>query len=123
MTLYKLLKAAQYMQVFSIYVTNVYDQNIPIARGTFDEMMKQDTAKEYILFDYLMCAVDYFHITDKKVMVVFIKDECFETKAEHQYSEQYVEKWDITDAKTRPYLFRIETEEYTEDYLWKFEKN
>ena len=123
MTLYKLLKAAQYMQVFSIYLTNVYDQNIPIARGTFDEMMKQDTAKEYILFDYFMCAVDYFHITDKKVMVVFIKDEYFETKAEHQYSEQYVEKWDITDAKTRPYLFRIETEEYTEDYLWKFEKN
>ena len=42
MTLYDLLSTGQYMQTYSIYVTNIYNQNIPIARGTLSDMLKYE---------------------------------------------------------------------------------
>jgi hypothetical protein len=121
MTLYDIVSKAQYMQVFSIYLTNVYDQNIPIARGTRSEMLGLDVDEnEESFFQHLMCEVEYFHITDKGVIVVFIRDDHFEERASYNYSDAYVKKWKNTDPKTRPWLHGIETEEYTDKYLWKF---
>ena len=81
MTLYDIVSKAQYMQVFSIYLTNAYDQNIPIARGTRREMLRLDVEEnEEDFFNHLMCQVEYFHITEKGVMVVFIRDEQSEDK-------------------------------------------
>jgi len=121
MTLYDIVSKAQYMQVFSIYLTNVYGQNIPIARGTRTEMIAMDVEEnEEDFFRHLMCEVEYFHITDKGVVVVFIRDAHFEEPASYNYSDKYVKKWDRYNPKTRPWLHGIETEEYTDKYLWKF---
>lgn len=120
MTLYDIVSRAQYMQVFSIYLTNAYDQNIPISRGTRSEMIENDEDNEENFFNHLMCEVEYYHITKNGVMVVFIKDENYERNASFNYSKDYVKRWDMSDPKTRPWLFGIETEEYTDKYLWTF---
>jgi hypothetical protein len=72
-------------------------------------------------FDHLMCDVEYFNVTNKGVMVVFIQDEHFEEQASNRYSDEYVKKWDNLNPKTRPWLHAIETEQYTDKYLWMFE--
>ena len=120
MTLYDIVAAAQYAQLFSIYLTNDYDQNIPIARGTRADMMENDEDNEEDFFNHLMCEVVYYHITKDGVMVVFIKDENYERNASYNYSEDYVKRWNYRDPETRPWLWGIETEEYTKEYLWKF---
>lgn len=121
MTLYDIVSKAQYMQVFSIYLTNAYDQNIPIARGTRNEMLELDAEEnEEDFFKHLMCQVEYYHITENGVMVIFIRDEHFEEQASYNYSDEYVKRWDKFNPKTRPWLHGIETEEYTDKYLWKF---
>jgi hypothetical protein len=118
MTLYDIVSKAQYVQVFSIYLTNIYDQNIPIVRGTKSEMISMDADN---FFDHLMCDVEYFNVTNKGVMVVFIRDEHFDEQASYNYTDEYVKRWDNLDPKTRPWLHNIETEEYTDMYLWKFD--
>ena len=121
MTLYDLVNAGQYMQIYSIYITNVYDQNIPISRGTLQEMMGYYVEEnDSIFFDHLMDKVEYYHITEKGIMVIFLRDDHFEDRADYNYSDDYVKKWDRRDANTRPYLNGIETEEYTDKYLYKF---
>ena len=121
MTLYDIVSKAQYMQVFSIYLTNAYDQNIPIARGTRNEMIGLDAEEnDENFFNHLMCQVEYYHITENGVMVIFIRDEHFEEQASYNYSDEYVKRWDKFNPKTRPWLHGIETEEYTDKYLWKF---
>lgn len=119
MKLWDILEASQYMQIFSIYVTNVYDQNIPVARGTLSEMQYYDL-DDGELFCRLMDDVEYFHITKKGVMVLFIRDKHYEERAESQYSENYVKIWDRRDPLTRPFLFGIETEQYTDEWICRF---
>ena len=119
MKLWDILEASQYMQIFSIYMTNVYDQNIPIARGTLADMQRYDL-DEGGFFCHLMDDVEYFHITKKGVMVLFLRDEHYEEKAEEQYSQDYVMRWNRRDPRTRPYLHAIETEEYTDEWICRF---
>lgn len=119
MKLWDILEASQYMQVFSIYVTNVYGQNIPIARGTRSEMQEYDI-DEGDLFYHLMDEIEYFHITKKGVMVLFLKDSHYEEKVEQQYSEDCVKRWDRRNPMTRPYLYSIETEEYTDEWICRY---
>ena len=121
MTLYDIVSKAQYTQVFSIYLTNAYDQNIPIARGTRSEMIAMDVDEnEENFFDHLMCDVEYFNVTNKGVIVIFIRDEHFEERASYNYTDEYVKRWDNFNPKTRPWLHGSETEVYTDKYLWKF---
>ena len=121
MTLYDLLSAGQYFQMYSVYVTNTYGQNIPISRGTMNEMLAYIVNEsDDTLFYHLMDKVEYYHITDKGVMVVFIRDEHFEEMAQKQYFEEDVKKWNSLDPKTRPYLYGNETEEYTDEWICKF---
>ena len=121
MTLYDLLSTGQYFQMYSVYVTNTYGQNIPISRGTLNEMLAYIVNEsDGTLFYHLMDKVEYYHITDKGVMVVFIRDEHFEEMAQKQYFEEDVKKWNSLDPQTRPYLYGIETEEYTDEWICKF---
>lgn len=119
MKLWDILEASQYMQIFSIYVTNVYDQNIPIARGTKSEMQEYDL-DDGDLFFHLMDDVEYFHITKNGVMVLFLRGKHYEERADSQYSVDYVKRWDRRDPMTRPYLFTIETEQYTDKWICRF---
>ena len=121
MTLYDLLNAGQYMQMYSVYVTNAYGQNIPISRGTLTDMLAYIVNEsDSTLFVHLMDKVEYYHITEKGVMVVFLRDEHYEETADYNYSDDYVDRWNPLDPKTRPYLHGIETEEYTEEWICKF---
>ena len=121
MTLYDLLNTGQYMQMYSVYVTNAYDQNIPISRGTLSYMLAYIVNEsDSTLFEHLMDKVEYYHTTEKGVMVIFLRDEHFEETADYNYSDDYVDKWNPRDPKTRPYLYGIETEEYTEEWICKF---
>lgn len=121
MKLWDILNASQYDQVFSIYKQNCYDQNIPIARGTRPQMLDMDAeVNEEDLFRHMMHEVEYFSINKDGVMVIFLKSENYEGRVEDEYSSEAVERWDRGDPKTRPWLHGIETEEYTDKYLWKF---
>lgn len=121
MTLYDLLSAGQYMQMYSVYVTNAFDQNIPISRGTLTFMLAYIVNEsDATLFYHLMDKVEYYHTTDDGVMVVFLRDEHFNETADYNYSDDYVKKWDSSDPNTRPYLHGIETEEYTDKWICKF---
>lgn len=121
MTLFELLDKGQFFQIYSIYLINKYNQNIPISRGTLEEMLAYIVNEsDSTLFIHLMDKVEYYHITDKGVMVVFIRDENYEKMAQDNYFEDYVKMWDSSDPNTRPYLHGIETEEYTEEWLWMF---
>ena len=53
-------------------------------------------------------------------MVLFLRDKHYEEKAETQYSDDYVSRWDRRDPLTRPYLHSIETEEYTDEWICRF---
>lgn len=119
MILWDLLQAAQFDQEFSIYVTNAYGQNIPVVRGRITDMFKLDEG-EYKTFDHIVDKVEYFHITDTGRMVVFLRDEHYDEDASWNYSDEYVSKWDNFNPKSRPWLHAIETEEYTEEYIYKF---
>lgn len=120
MKLWDILEASQYMQVFSVYVTNVYGQNIPIARGTLLEMWRFDPEWESNLFYHMMDDVHYFHITGNGIMVLYIRDKHYEEPIEKQYSEDYVKRWDKNDPMKRPYLFYSETEENTDKWICRF---
>ncbi len=121
MKLWDLLNAAQYTQVFSIYTQNAYDQNIPVARGTRPEMIALDCKEgEERLFGHLMHEVDGYSINKNGVMVVFLRDKDYDRMADEQYRAEYVEKWDRKDPDSRPWLFGIETEAYTDKYIGKF---
>lgn len=41
MRLYDILECAMYYQKFSVYITNAYDQNLLIGRGTRAEMLAE----------------------------------------------------------------------------------
>ncbi len=123
MTLWDLVSVAQYTQVFSIYTQNNYSQNIPVARGTRADMLAIDVEDgEENFFSHLMNKVEYYSVNEKGVMVVFLRDEDFEERAERHYSEDYVKKWDNLKPETRPWLHTIETEEYMDKYIDKFPK-
>ena len=50
MILYDILRVTRYWQRFCCYVTNAYDQNVPIGFGTRRELLDEEQNDE--LFDY-----------------------------------------------------------------------
>lgn len=119
MNLWDLLEAAQYDQDFSIYVTNAYDQNVPVSRGKVPQLFNLDCG-EYRTFMHLMDKVEYYHITEKGRMVVFLRDAHYEENASYNYGDDYVKRWDNYKPETRPWLHSVETEVYTDKYINHF---
>lgn len=120
MTLWDLLEAAQYEQVFSIYTHNAYDQNFPIARGTRSEMMAIDAEGEGELFEHLMHKIENYMFNKNGLMVIFLRDEKYNSRADEYYSAEIAKRWNNLDPDTRPWLYRTETEAYTDKYIGKF---
>ena len=119
MKLWDLLHVAQYFQVFSIYETNEYDENIPLARGKVIDLFDLKES-EYNVFDHLMHEVEYINVTNDAVIVVFLRSEHYDESVATRYSEKYVAKWDTLKPDTRPWLHGCETEEFTDKYIYKF---
>lgn len=114
MTLYDLLKDAQYTQPFTVYVTNNYDQNVLIGRGTRPEMLDEKETGGNV-FDHLKDTVERWVIKDGR-MIVFIFSKRFKKPFEKYFIDS--DKWgDGPDQ--RPWLYSFETEIYTDKYIKK----
>lgn len=109
MTLYDLMINAQSTQIFHVYVTNIYDQNIEIGHGRRCEIVNEEITEMGI--DHLMEKVGGWKIAKDGSMVVLLIDEHFEERAETQYNEKYVAKWDNLKPETRPWRHSCELEE------------
>lgn len=107
MTLYDLMKCAKCEQIFHVYVTNIYDQNIEVGCGVRKEIMNEDLTDG---IDHLMDEVDLWYVAKSGIVVVLLRDRHFKERAETQYDESYVAKWDNLDQKTRPWKHSCELE-------------
>ena len=108
MTLYDILRITRYWQKFCCYVTNSYDQNVPIGFGTRRELLDEEQNDE--LFDYLMCNVDSITVTKDKALLVRVRDEHYNQRLEEQY--ECTGGWKVSDPKTRPFKFSNEMEDW-----------
>ena len=114
MNLWDLLAVSQYTQVFEVYVTNIYDQNLFLGRGTRAELMAQEHEQTYgkdelLVFDHLQDDVDGYTLKGSSI-VIYVRDKHYEEYLEWQYDDRYVKTWDRRDRTTRPYLTRYEVE-------------
>ena len=107
-TLHNLLVSCQYPQVFWIYLSNNYDENILLAKGTKREMFG-DADIMYDLIEHINDPVSYWSIREDGAMFVRL---CMDEKAEKQFSDDYVQRWDRFNPKTRPYLFSSEMDDF-----------
>lgn len=107
-TLHNLLTSCQYPQVFWIYRTNKYDQNMLLAKGTKQEML-EDEDLNFDLLDHINDVVEYWTIREDGAMFVRLR---MEEKAEDQYFDDYVEKWDRYNPLKRPYLYSAEMDDF-----------
>lgn len=110
MTLYDLVICGMANQIYHVYICNIYDQNIFIGRGYRRDIMSEDITD---CFEYLINKIDHWSVAKDGSLVVRIRDENFENRAEQQYSPEYVAKWDVHDPKTRPWRFSSELEDNT----------
>ena len=75
MILYDILRVTRYYQKFCCYLTNAYDQNVPIGFGTRRELLDEEQNDE--LFDYLMCDIDMITVAKDGAAVERIRDAQF----------------------------------------------
>lgn len=108
MTLYDILRVTRYWQKFCCYVTNAYDQNVPIGFGTRRELLDEEQNDE--LFDYLMCDVDSIFVTKDKSLLIRVRDEHYNHPLEEQY--KCTGAWKVSDPATRPFKFSSEMEDF-----------
>lgn len=108
MTLYDVLRVTKYYQTFCCYVTNAYDQNVPIGFGTRRELLDEEINDE--LFDYLMCDIDSIAVTKDKSLLIRVRDEHYNQRLEEQY--ECTGGWKVSDPATRPFKFSSEMEDW-----------
>lgn len=107
-TLHNLLTSCQYAQVFWIYRTNDYDENILLAKGTKQEML-EDEEQNFDLLRHINDLVEYWTIREDGAMFVRLR---MGEEAEEQYSDDYVERWDRLNPRSRPYLHSAEMDDF-----------
>lgn len=105
MTLWDMLNVCQCYQEFDVYEGNEYDQNIIVASGSADKLRT-----EIEIFDHLMDEVDGYSVEPDGVIVIRLRNDNYTRRAEEQYFEDYVKKWDNRKPETRPWRFSIEIE-------------
>ena len=108
-TLHNLLTSCQYPQVFWIYQTNDYDENILLTKGTKQEMLEDDE-NSFDLIDHINDVVEYWTIREDGAMFVRIR---MDDRAKELYSDDYVKKWDRFNPNKRPYLYTAEMDDFT----------
>lgn len=114
MTLLDVLRTVKYYQKLYIVVINQYGQNVCIAKGRLHEFLcDEETA--FDLLDHYDDKVDMITPAKDGCFVVRIKDEHFHEPLEKQYNESYVNKWDINDKNSRPFLFDTEMPDWILD--------
>ena len=110
MTLYDVFMATAYNQIFHVYVTNIYDQNIVIGHGTRQTLLNEEETEEGI--DHLLDKVDTLRVAKDGSIVLRLIDENFYKPAEELYLEDFVSSWDNLDPSTRPWKHSCELEDF-----------
>lgn len=110
MTLYDILRATQYKQHFYVYVVNAWDQNIPVGVGTRSELL--DEEENELAFDHLMDEVDMMTLCKDGAILLRLRNDTFNVRAEELYDARYVEKWDNLKPETRPWKHSCELEDF-----------
>ena len=106
--LHDLLTTCQYDQVFWIYRSNDYDQNILLTKGTKREMLC-DGESSFDLIEHINDPVEYWTIRKDGAMFVRL---VMTDKAEDLWSEDYIEYWDRHNPNRRPYLYSAEMDDF-----------
>lgn len=103
MTLYDMFSTSHYDQIFDVYVTNAYDENLPVGHGpgSRDYMMEHSMDGDPAIFDVLTNEVDNWWAKGDSV-VVLLKSKDYEVPVKEMYDERYVAKWDIRNPEKRP---------------------
>lgn len=111
MTLYDFWNNTLFYQKMYIYLTNAYDQNMPLFKGSRTDWMEKECADgDSDLYWHLSDTVEHWQVTPKGNILVKLRNEDYEKRMEDLYL--FSDKW--TD-KNRPWKYSIETEIYTED--------
>jgi hypothetical protein len=114
MKLWDMLECAMHFQPFSVYITNAYDQNLLIGRGTRSEMMDANKTSESV-FSHLMDDIDYWVLgADGKRVLIFIRNKDYDRPLEELFSLS--NRWG-SKPNERPWRYSIETERYTDKYI------
>lgn len=107
-TLLDLLTSCQYPQVFWIYLTNEYGENILLAKGNKQDMFSSDIM--FDLLDHINDTVEYWTIRSDGAIFVRLH---WNERVSDIYCEDSQTKWDIHDPHTRPYLYSAEIDDFT----------
>lgn len=110
MTLCELLQKTQYDQKFYCYVTNEFNQNLPIGEGTRSELLNEEINDD--LFFHLLDEIDLITIAYDGALVVRTVDKYYKTPLQEQFDKKYVEKWNTLDKSSRPFKFSCELEDF-----------
>ena len=86
MTLYEMLDSTLCYQMVWIYETNVFDQNMPLFKGTVEDA-RGETER---VWDRLMCEV-YHYECDTGILMIQVKSKHFENRMEEHYLRS--DKW------------------------------
>lgn len=92
--LYDMLKASVYFAECRIYLTNCYDQNMPLFDG-----FVEDARHDEDVWDYLMCEVEVFDTT-KGVLLIKVRNDWYEDRFEKLYV--FSDRWK-EDKEHRPW--------------------
>ena len=108
-TLHNLLTSCQHCQVFWIYRMNDWDQNILLAKGTKAKMFSDEQMRPELI-DHINDTVEYWTIREDGAMFVRL---IMEDRAEDQYQDIYVKRWDRWNPASRPYLMSAEMDDFS----------
>jgi len=104
MTLYEMLDKGMANQKVWIFEQNVYDQNMPLFKGTVNDARVEP---ELIVWDFLMCEVAYYRCT-YGILDIRVKDENYNKRLEEHYV--FSDRWDKYNQSKRPWRYSIEIE-------------
>lgn len=112
-----LLVTAQYPQVFFIYRSNNYGQNLLLARGTREEIFADEDGCLDVL-EHINDPVDYWTIREDGAMFIRLR---MSEKVEELYSESQVKRWNRFNPEKRPWLFCAEMDDFQNTIYGKSE--
>lgn len=110
MKLCEIFSLTCYDQKMYIYVTNAYDQNVCLGRGTRYNIVCDEENCDDIL-PHMLDEVDFISVTPDGGLQVLVRDAMYEKLLEEQYDKDYVATWKNHDKSTRPFRFGAELED------------
>ena len=110
MKLSEIFTITRYDQKMYIYITNAYDQNVCLGRGTrYDIICDAENCDD--ILPHMLDEVDMITVTPDGGLQVLVRDAMYEKPLEEQYDKDYVVNWDNCDKSTRPFQFSSELED------------